>query len=174
MFNKDLDWNIPMLIGGGIFLLLFSNIVEASTHTQIRTEIVDVLNVDDISTQECLVYNLYHESRSESDMANIMVLNSVFNRVQSPHYPDNACDVVKQKWQYSWTFDGRSDRMYDIKQVVRLENIVEHYLLNKQTFLSMSGGVDHYHTTSISPQWSVSPRMVKIATIDNHVFYKRK
>lgn len=170
---KDTRWleNLVLLIAC-IVILFASGIVKAD-EIDIRTNIDDVMKVE-MSTRECLVTNLYFESRSESDMANIMVLNSVFNRVKSEHYPNTPCKVIKQKSQYSWTKDNKSDKMLNLNQVSRLVKIVDKYLLNKELFLSLSEGSDHYHATSVTPDWSKSDRMVYIGTFDKHVFYRRK
>ena len=48
----------------------------------------------------CLALNMYHEARSDKDLFSyIAVSNVVMNRVKSPKYPNNICDVVKQKHQ---------------------------------------------------------------------------
>lgn len=161
-----------------LFLLIFCIIISLfvkdvnASENNINPRINNLLS-EHVGTRVCLVYNLYHESRSESDMANIMVLNTVFNRVKSKHYPNTPCDVIKQPKQYSWLDDGRSDNMRNLKQVKRLTKLVDKYLMNKEMFLSLSEKVNHYHTNSISPAWSKSKRMKKVAVIDNHTFYVR-
>lgn len=170
-FSKPVEFSLPMLIG--ILVVLFLLFCFDALGQEIDSDVKDILK-SDVGDRTCLVMNLYHESRSESDMANIMVLNSVFNRVNSKHYPSTPCGVIKQKYQYSWTSDKRSDVMKDTKQVKRLTLLVDNYIINKELFLSMSQGVDHYHHVSITPEWSASKRMLKVATVDQHVFYKRK
>lgn len=169
------DWRVKMLKLNKFLLLGLLGLSSGSSiASEIRTDITDVLTVNNMSTQECLVYNLYNESRSESDLANIMVINTVMNRVKSKSFPNTPCEVIKQKWQYSWTFDKRSDEMKDKKSVDRLAKIVDTYLLNKEVFLSLSQGADHYHNVGITPEWSTSKRMVKVGTFDQHRFYRRK
>lgn len=157
----------------GLIFSMFHSEKSQASEDSIRTDIEDILQVD-MSTRECLVYNLYMESRGESDLANIMVLNSVYNRVLSKHFPNTPCEVVKQPFQYSWTRDRRSDKLHDHEQVTRLTRLVDNYLLNREMFLAMSHGTDHYHHVNITPEWSLSKRMVKVATYDRHVFYRRK
>jgi len=168
-FNKFLDFTVPFLIGCGLVLIIISFNSEAS----VRLDINDIVTDDRTSTQDCLVTTLYFESRSESDMANIMVLNTIFNRTNSPHYPDTPCEVIKQYKQYSYTHDGLSDRMVNLVQVKRLEHIVNKFLLNRELFLSLSEGSDHYHTTDVKPYWIDSDRMKYIGTYDKHIFYRR-
>ncbi|ALM62068.1 endolysin [Vibrio phage qdvp001] len=155
-----------------IFCLILALYVKDVNAGEINPNINDLLSVE-VGTRTCLVYNLYHESRSESDMANIMILNTVFNRVESPHFPNTPCGVVKQDKQFSWTHDNKSDKMHNLKQVKRLTKLVDKYLMNKELFLSLSENVDHYHSNKIRPSWSKSKRMKKVAVIDQHVFYVR-
>lgn len=166
------EWMGWFCLWGLIFSMSHSEKSEASENS-IRTDIEDVLQVD-MSTRECLVYNLYMESRGESDLANIMVMNTVFNRVNSKHFPDTPCEVVKQGFQYSWTFDKRSDKLKDLKQVKRLTHLVDQYIMNRDLFLGMSHGANHYHHVNITPEWSTSKRMIKVGVYDQHVFYWRK
>lgn len=169
-FDKALDFSMPMLLG----TLVASAILVSCDAKSSEVENVHDIMKADVGDRTCLVMNLYHESRSDSDMANIMVLNSVFNRVKSKNFPNTPCGVIKQKLQYSWSSDGRDDLMKDKYQIKRLTKLVDKYILNKELFLSLSQGVDHYHHVNITPEWSTSPRMKKITTIDNHTFYKRK
>ncbi|MCP3685035.1 MAG: cell wall hydrolase [bacterium] len=138
----------------------------------------DILKAENVDTLTLLTLNLFMESRGESDLANMMVLASVFNRVDSKHYPNTIEGVIKQKYQYSWLLDGKSDAVgYNIVEVNRykeLYKLTEQFILEKQNWLSVSMGVNHYHTTNISPSWSRSERMVELFTIDRHTFYKRK
>jgi spore germination cell wall hydrolase CwlJ-like protein len=158
----------------GLLFAMFNKTAEAAEagEVSVRTDIEDVLKVE-MSSRECLVYNLYMESRGESDLANIMVMNTVFNRVNSKHFPNTPCGVIKQRYQYSWTFDKRSDKLKDPKQVKRLTHLVDQYIMNRDMFLGMSHGVDHYHHVNITPEWSTSKRMIKVGVYDQHVFYRR-
>lgn len=125
-----------------------------------------------LSSLECLAVNAYHESRSQSDIANMFVIASVLNRVKDRRYPNDVCKVVFQKSQYSWTGDGLSDKISNSKQYKRLYKLVEKFILNKEIMNSLSQGVDHYHTTSIKPYWADSDKMKYVNTVDDHMFYK--
>lgn len=160
-------------IAAALCLLLANINSVVASENEVNPRIRDVVSAE-MSDRDCLVYNLYHEARGESDLANIMVLNTVFNRVSSPNYPNTICGVVKQPYQYSWTNDGRSDVMRNLVQVDRLTKLIDMYLVNKDAYLALSKGADHYHTTAISPYWSKSDRMEAIAVVDNHIFYRRK
>ena len=125
-----------------------------------------------LSTIECATVNLYHESRSESDISNTMILFVMLNRVDDKRYPNTLCEVVFQRKQFSWTHDGKSDKINDINQYKRLYKLSERVIMNKELIQSLSEGVTHYHTKAINPYWSKSRDMEYVTTLDNHVFYK--
>lgn len=133
----------------------------------------DITKAKRLDTTHLLSYNLYHEARSESDLANIMILNTVFNRVENKHYPSTVEEVVLQKWQYSWVNDKKSDYIKDEKRYKELYKLVEYYLTNKTVLGKLGEKVDHYHTKSVSPKWKDSVRMKELFTIGEHVFYRR-
>lgn len=125
-----------------------------------------------LSSVECLAVNLYHESRSESDIANLLVVGVVFNRVNDRRYPNDICEVVFQNKQFSWTSDSLSDGIENEYQYKRLYKLAENAIINKEMVIKLSEGVTHYHTTAISPYWKGSKGIKYITTIDNHIFYR--
>ncbi|QXN60198.1 hypothetical protein KUA24_131 [Vibrio phage HNL01] len=162
------DWFRLFFVISGLIAVFLTNKSEAA----VPTNIGDILTAD-VGSQTCMVYNLYHESRSQSDMANIMILNTVMNRVKSERWPNTICEVIKQRHQYSWLFDGRSDKMHDKAQVKRLTKLVDNYLLNKDTYITISEGVNMYKVTGHKTSWDYS-KIEKITVIDDHTFYRHK
>lgn len=126
-----------------------------------------------LSDQECLALNLYHESRGESDIANIMVAGVVLNRVADEGWKDSICEVIFQDKQFSWTSDGLSDKVRDSQSYLRLLSLSEWVLSNQNSTMMITQNADHYHTTSITPNWDFS-KLRKVAVIDNHVFYTKR
>ena len=61
------------------------------------------LSEDDL---ECLVRNVYHESRDESALSQAAVAHVTLNRMKLPAYPDSVCGAVWQKGQFSWPRTG--------------------------------------------------------------------
>lgn len=127
-----------------------------------------------LSDVECAAVNLYHEARSESDYANTLIMAVVFNRENSLRFPDSICDVVFQNKQFSWTHDGKSDRIKDLEQYDRLYRLAERTILYRQFVIGMSEGVDHYHTFKVRPSWSRSEQMHYVGSADDHLFYSSK
>ena len=153
-----------------VVMLLMSSLSNAETHNY---NIDDLLVVKNINTITYLTYTLYHESRGEPDLANMMILSVIWNRMENKHFPNTLEGVVKQDWQFSYLFDKKSDVIKDKVSYKRLHNLVEVFLLNRELFLGLSKGANHYHTVSISPYWSNSKRMKVVGVFGNHIFYKR-
>lgn len=150
-------------------LVLISSVVSANHYKVPSSNDASKLR---LSSQDCMAINLYHESRSESDIANMMILSVVLNRVEDKRYPDTICEVVFGKHAFSWTNDKLSDKVKNEKQYHRLYKLVEDFLINKDLFISLSEGADHYHTVSIKPYWAKSDKLKYINTVDKHKFYK--
>jgi len=101
----------------------------------------------------CLVENVYHEARGQSLLGQAAVAYVTLNRVRSPLYPNTVCGVVWQPNQFSWTEDGRSDRMTDLDAIGRAVDIalgVSRGKINDPT-----GGALHYYAHhKVKPRWS--------------------
>lgn len=69
----------------------------------------------DVDEAFCLAQNIYFEAGFEPGEGMDAVAHVTLNRVSDSRYPESVCEVVWQKGQFSWTRDGRSDRipLYD-------------------------------------------------------------
>lgn len=161
-------WNVIFMLVGVLFGVLFSDKSNAGEDILIPSyHNAEFAKLDSL---QCATLNLYHESRSESDIANVMVMAVVLNRVDDKRYPNNICNVVFQPKAFSWTSDGLSDKVYNPKQYKRLYKIVEWAMINQESVKMLSEGIDHYHTTDIHPYWADS--LTYKITLDKHKFYK--
>lgn len=112
----------------------------------------------------CLAKNIYYEAQGESMIGKLAVAKVTLNRVASPHFANNVCDVVYQKHQFSWT--KKPTKIVD-KAAWQLS-------LDIATKAIQTGHVDiklsalYFHNVSIAPNW----RKQRIAKIGNHYFYK--
>ena len=61
----------------------------------------------------CIALAVYFEARSEPVAHQMKVASVVLNRVEDDRYPDDACAVVWEPGQFSWTHDGKSDTPED-------------------------------------------------------------
>ena len=130
----------------------------------------------------CLALNVYHESKNQSLIGQIAVAQVTMNRVRDERYPDNVCDVVKQgltyKWnpsihirnkcQFSWYCDGKSDKPKD-EHAWDKAMLVAHgvYYGNLDDFVE---GATHYHAHYVLPSWASTKTY--ITRIDDHIFYR--
>tara|TARA_R100000278_G_scaffold93708_1_gene71538 strand:- start:111 stop:545 length:435 start_codon:yes stop_codon:yes gene_type:complete len=130
----------------------------------------------------CLALNVYHEAKNQSLSGQIAVAEVVMNRVDDPRYPNNVCDVVKQgltyKWnpgfpirnkcQFSWYCDGKSDvaKQKDAwEEALSVAKGVYHGYLD--AYLE---GATHYHAYYVNPSWAETKTY--ITRIDDHIFYR--
>jgi len=130
----------------------------------------------------CLALNVYHEAKNQSLSGQIAVAEVVMNRVDDPRYPNNVCDVVKQgltyKWnpgfpirnkcQFSWYCDGKSDAAKQVdawEEALSVAKGVYHGYLN--AYLE---GATHYHAYYVNPSWAETKTY--ITRIDDHIFYR--
>ena len=112
----------------------------------------------------CMVLNVYNEARSEPLLGQIAVAETVLNRIDDPRWPDDACSVIYQPYQYSWTLDDPGTPT-DIVAYHRAKMAVQYALEHRTTTAT------HYHHEDIVPIWSKHPRMDYLYQIGVHKFY---
>jgi len=130
----------------------------------------------------CLALNIYFEARNQSFEGQVAVAQVVFNRVADHRYPDNVCDVIYQaernkqrkvirnRCQFSWYCDGKSDVPKDI-DAYRWANVVARTILDIGDMMpDYVNGATHYHTIDVNPNWKIAKQ--KTAIIDNHIFFQ--
>ncbi|MGJ3261016.1 MAG: cell wall hydrolase [Rhodospirillales bacterium] len=122
----------------------------------------------------CLALNVYWEARSESIPGQVAVAAVTLNRVQSPRFPANVCDVVRQggevrrhRCQFSWWCDGKKDDPLDDdawRRATTLARLVSAGVVDDPT-----GGALWYHADYVTPHWATAKE--KITKIGRHIFY---
>lgn len=128
---------------------------------------------------QCLALNIYHEARSESLAGQYAVADVVLNRVESRDYPNTICGVVYQakmweghpvrdKCQFSWYCDGKSDTPQETDAWYRSLMIAVN-IVHQNKFRGLTEGATHYHTNYVNPKWNKS--MDFIGRIGDHLFY---
>jgi len=130
----------------------------------------------------CLALNVYHEAKNQSFIGQVAVAQVVMNRVKDTRYPNTVCDVVKQgatyKWkpdfpiknrcQFSWYCDGKSDKPREHqawRTAMHIANGV--YNAHLDDFVE---GATHYHAHYVKPSWAETKTYV--TRIDDHIFYR--
>ena len=139
---------------------------------------------------ECLALNMYHEARGQGIAGELAVTAVVLNRVNDKRYPNTICEVVEQgptrtSWQdpkirfpvknrcqFSWFCDGKSDTPRNKKIYNRMYNLADAILGNEISFLDITGGATHYHADYVSPAWAKTK--TKTTEIMDHIFYRWK
>lgn len=122
----------------------------------------------------CLALNIYHEARSEPLSGQIAVARVTLNRVESKRFPSSVCDVVKQggqkrnRCQFSWWCDGKSDQPTEQKAWRKSLEIGERVLANQAP--DPTKGALYYHANYVKPKWSRS--FQRTARIGRHLFYR--
>ena len=123
---------------------------------------------EDRRQENCLALNIYHEARGEPIMGQIAVAHVTLNRVADKRWPNNICDVVYQRKQFSWTHMVKNHK----------PKKGDHWNIAKSIAKDVIDGVDedntdgavYYHADYVNPVWN---RKLTITTkIGAHIFYK--
>lgn len=80
-----------------------------------------LMSIEDI---ELIALVTMGEAEGECEEGQRLVIDTILNRVDSPHFPDTVQEVIWQPNQFSAMWNGRLDRCYvreDICQLVREE-----------------------------------------------------
>ncbi len=124
---------------------------------------------------ECLALNIYFEARGEPDPGRLAVGHVVMNRVSDNRYPGNVCAVVRQggerlrnRCQFSWWCDGRSDRPRDTRAWEQSKVIARRIYWGFSD--DMTEGALWYHAVYVRPAWRKV--LERGRTIGRHIFYR--
>lgn len=130
----------------------------------------------DAKQLKCMVLNLYHEARSESEKGMIAVGYVTLNRVVSNHFPDSICKVVKQavyykngmpkrnKCQFSWWCDGKDDKadeMFELQARIIKLSFKVHELDNRLVQLERAYNAKSKHTQKEYNNYRKATRHIK-------------
>lgn len=119
----------------------------------------------------CLALNVYFEARSEDLAAQYAVAEVTLNRVASPDFPDDVCEVVWQRKQFSWTHDGKSDKPRDRKAWRRAVSVAA-YALEDDGHTVVGYDALYYHADYVNPYWARTYE--RVAKVGRHIFYRMK
>ena len=137
---------------------------------------------------ECLALNMYHEARGQGSAGLLGVSSVVLNRVKDKRFPNTICEVIEQgptreSWkkngirfpirnrcQFSWWCDGKSDYPKDLNTYQRLLTISKSIVYNKITFIDITDGALFYHAYWVRPAWAKVKR--RTTRIGDHIFYR--
>jgi len=118
-----------------------------------------------IDPVSCLAAAIYFEARGEIKIGQARVAETVLNRVESNRYPNTICEVVKQKHQFTFYWDGKKEMVYDQEAWLTswdLANLALCSKINDPT-------ICHYADKDIENKWTVT---MSKEIYGNHAFYK--
>ena len=137
--------------------------------------------VETFSAKQCLIANIFFESRGESKKGMQAVAAVTMNRVNHKNYPDSVCAVVFQKKQFSWTHEQTSSRILAVlkgdtswmqlkdRQSYKIAvDIVSSPRLHYMQLLPKNAVF--YHSVKVKPYWV--KHKIQVARIGRHVFYR--
>lgn len=81
------------------------------------------------------------EAEGECEKGQRLVIDSVLNRVDDPHFPDTISEVIWQKNQYAGMYGDRITRCYVMDELVKL---VEEELENRTDYDVVFFNAGHY------------------------------
>jgi spore germination cell wall hydrolase CwlJ-like protein len=118
----------------------------------------------------CLALNIYFEARSEDYASRIAVAQVTLNRVESDKFPDTVCAVVKQRHQFSWFWDDKSDKPYEKQAWKDSLALAEMFLEDRGIEVECVSDATHYHADYSRPRWRKF--FDKYCKVGKHIFYK--
>lgn len=127
---------------------------------------------EDCDEVEVLALNMYHEARGEGTDGMQMVGEVTLNRVEHPAYPNNICEVVYQRRQFSWV-DSRRDHTPNETELWEEALEIAEGLLN-DGIERFDNGATHFlnpRRVRKMPRWAREFEVV--GQIGNHRFYAR-
>lgn len=111
-----------------------------------------------------LTLNIYHEARSDPQLAQIAVAHVTINRTKNKK--QTIKQVVLSPRQFSWTHLKQSWIPYDLPAFYQC---LESALIAYRGF-DFTQGATHYHHKDIEPYWTFKYHYV--ATFGSHKFYR--
>jgi spore germination cell wall hydrolase CwlJ-like protein len=178
-------------------------IQKINTTRVIYRALPDVNSLKELVKQEevnCLALNIYREANNQSVVGMIAVGRVVMNRVMDRRYPPDTCSVIfegplveswktrrntkladkdriyypkRDRCQFSWYCDGKRDELINKEnnRAWKTAEDIAYQILAFDKWRGVLEGATHYHANYVSP--SLSHKLKHIATIDDHIFYKR-
>ena len=114
----------------------------------------------------CLALAIYFEARNQPIEGQVAVAHVVLNRIKDKRWSDNACDVVYARHQFSFYWDGKSDRPREPNAWRMAQDLASKVF----ELPDPTSGATHYHSTGVQPYWSRC--LVPTQVIGDHVFFK--
>ena len=118
-----------------------------------------------ITPLTCLAVAVYFEARGEPIDGQMLVAETIINRVDDERWPDTICEVVQQPHQFSFYSDGLSDTPQDEEAYATALVVAAEAMAGDHLW----AGPLYYHTTTVRPVWRHA--LEPIGIVGNHIFY---
>ena len=136
----------------------------------------------------CLAQNVYFEARNQPLAGQMAVISVTVNRMNDKRFPNTICGVVyegphrpswkdqtvmipvKNRCQFSWYCDGKSDRVHDMETFNRIFELTTGVVDGSYTIADITEGATHYHADYVEPSWAKTK--TKTIEIEDHIFYR--
>lgn len=162
-------------------------------------QIMPEIEVVGLKDEFCLAQNIFFESGIDTQKGMYAVADVTLNRVVNSRYPNSICEVVyqsvmrenwktkqypdlpdedriyepvKNKCQFSWFCDGKSDVVPTGSMNWKKAKEVAFNILYSNTERGITEGATHYHATYVVPNWIEDRGMKRIGRIGLHIFYR--
>ena len=160
--------NVSLMLG----IISFGSYQVRAEHAQ------ETLTKFTVKERYCLQQNVYFEARNQSTLGQVSVAWVTLNRMDSKKFPSTICKVIWQNKQFSWTHDGKRDSpgKSKVEQLAWtmaghvVEAVLQDYVWGRNS--DAVGRALFYHADYVKPVWRHN--LIKVAKIDNHIFYKDK
>ena len=118
-----------------------------------------------ISALTCMAVAIYFEARGESIDGQMLVAETIINRVEDERWPDTVCEVVKQPHQFSFYSDRMSDTPRDAEAYATALEVAAVALSGDHLW----GNALYYHATYVKPVWRHD--LQELGRVGTHIFY---
>lgn len=119
----------------------------------------------------CLAKNIYHEARGEDLLGQLAVAQVTINRLKSPRYPSTICNVVMQRFQFSWANNASRRWTHPRGEAWEHSKLLAEQFLKHGVRVSGLETALFYHADWVDPNWRDPDSM--IVQIGTHIFYER-
>jgi len=135
-----------------------------------------------IQEYNCIKEGLWYESRSEGKEGITAVMSVIYHRTKHKSYPDTFCEVIQQKFQFSYRNHLRKGQMMQVKrsynakeqQIVLQVQDIAFRAATDRFESTLEDGVVMYHASYMKKYPAWSQKFKKYAIIGQHIFYKNK
>jgi spore germination cell wall hydrolase CwlJ-like protein len=127
-----------------------------------------------VAEHRCLAEAMYYEARGEGETGERAVAEVVLNRLTEGLHGHTICSVVYEGvgqtfCQFTFACDGSLSRP-KAGEPWRAAEVLAARLLAGEAPANGAQGATYYHTISVHPVWE--PKLVRVAQIGNHVFFR--